>query len=72
MALLERVPVKVRELIRLLETNGWRHIRTNGSHRIFRHPDGRTTVISGKSSNDIRIGTYRAILRQTGMEEPKA
>jgi predicted RNA binding protein YcfA (HicA-like mRNA interferase family) len=66
------VPLKVRELIWLLETNGWRHIRTNGSHRIFRHPDGRTTVISGKFGNDVRVGVYRAILRQTGIEERKS
>jgi predicted RNA binding protein YcfA (HicA-like mRNA interferase family) len=71
-ALLERVPVKIRELIRLLETNGWRHARTSGSHRIFRRPDGRTTVVSGKLGNDVRIGTYRAILKDAGLEEAKS
>jgi predicted RNA binding protein YcfA (HicA-like mRNA interferase family) len=30
--------VKVRDLIRLLESNGWRLKATRGSHRQFLHP----------------------------------
>ena len=29
------------EIIRVLEANGWRHVRTNGDHRVFRSTDGR-------------------------------
>jgi predicted RNA binding protein YcfA (HicA-like mRNA interferase family) len=65
----ERMPLKVREVIRRLQAAGWRHIRTAGDHRIFRSGDGRTTVISGKLGDDVRPGTYRAILRQTGIED---
>ena len=33
------MPLKVREVIRLLERNGWKEIRAKGSHRHFKHPD---------------------------------
>jgi len=63
------VPVKVRDLIRTLENAGWRHIRTSGDHRVFKNPEGRITVVSGKPGNDVRPGTYRAVLRQTSIKE---
>lgn len=61
--------LKVRDVIKALERAGWRHVRTTGDHRVFRGSDGRITVVSGKLSDDVRPGTYRAILRQTGIEE---
>jgi predicted RNA binding protein YcfA (HicA-like mRNA interferase family) len=30
--------VKVREVIRLLEADGWTLVTTTGSHRQFKHP----------------------------------
>ena len=38
--------MKVRDLIRLIENDGWRHIRTRGSHRQYKHAvkKGRVTV----------------------------
>ena len=65
------VPLKVREVIKLLEQNGWRLMRTRGDHRVFRNEEGKTTVLSGNSGDDMRPGTYRAILRQTGIKELK-
>ncbi len=56
-------------MIRILEKAGWRHVRTSGDHRVFQSADGRITVVSGKSGEDVRIGTYRAILKQAGIEE---
>lgn len=63
------MPRKVREVIRLIEESGWRLVRTRGDHRIYRSPDGRTTVISGNLGDDVRPGTFRAILRQTGIKD---
>jgi predicted RNA binding protein YcfA (HicA-like mRNA interferase family) len=63
------VPRKVREIIKQLENAGWVHVRTKGDHRVFRHSDGRITVVSGKLGDDIRPGTYRAILKQTKIME---
>ena len=64
------LPLKVREMITILEKAGWRHVRTSGDHRVLRSADGRITVVSGKLGDDVRPGSYRAILRQTGVEEP--
>jgi predicted RNA binding protein YcfA (HicA-like mRNA interferase family) len=63
------VPLKIREVIQKLEEAGWTHIRTKGDHRVFRHPDGRITVVSGRLGDDVRPGTYKAILRQARIEE---
>jgi predicted RNA binding protein YcfA (HicA-like mRNA interferase family) len=36
--------MKVRDLIRLIEDDGWRHVRTRGSHRQFNHAAKRGVV----------------------------
>lgn len=61
--------VKVRDLIKTLEKAGWKHVRTSGDHRVFKNADGRITVVSGRLGDDVRPGTYRAVLRQTGIKE---
>jgi len=63
------VPLKIRDVIKALERHDWRHVRTTGDHRVYRSPEGRITVVSGKLGDDVRPGTWRAILRQTGIEE---
>jgi predicted RNA binding protein YcfA (HicA-like mRNA interferase family) len=63
------VPMKVREMLRLLEDDGWHLVTTVGSHRQFKHPTkvGRVTV-PGKLGKDLPIGTERSILRQAGLD----
>jgi len=68
-AILISVPFKVREVIKELEKAGWAHVRTKGDHRVFRFSDGRITVVSGKLGDDVRPGTYKAILKQTKIKE---
>ena len=61
--------VKVRDLIYLLESAGWRLRRTRGSHRQFRHPEkGMIVTVPGQPGKDIPVGTLRAILRSAGLE----
>ena len=67
--ILVAVPLKVREVIRELERAGWLLVRTKGDHRVFRYPDGRIAVVSGRLGDDVRPGTYKAILRQTKIKE---
>jgi predicted RNA binding protein YcfA (HicA-like mRNA interferase family) len=43
---------KVRQLITELETAGFVHTSTHGSHRKFRHPAGITMILSGRSGAD--------------------
>ena len=61
---------KVREAIRLIEQDGWRLVRTKGSHRQYRHPVKPGTVtIAGKPSDDLPSGTWNSILKQSQVEE---
>jgi predicted RNA binding protein YcfA (HicA-like mRNA interferase family) len=64
------MPVKVRDIIRALEDDGWYLISTRGSHRQFKHPakPGRVTV-AGKPSDDLAPGTLNSILKQSGLKE---
>jgi predicted RNA binding protein YcfA (HicA-like mRNA interferase family) len=62
------MPIKVREMIALLEADGWYPIRTRGSHRHFRHPTKPgTATIAGKPSDTLPPGTERSILKQAGI-----
>jgi predicted RNA binding protein YcfA (HicA-like mRNA interferase family) len=64
--------VKVRELIRLLEHDGWYLARTKGSHRQYRHSIKPGTVtVSGKLGADIPIGTLRSALKQADLLDHK-
>ena len=59
---------KVRDAIRLIERDGWRLVRTRGSHRVFKHPDKRgIVVIAGKPGVDMPQGTWHNVLKQAGL-----
>ena len=61
--------MKVREVIRLLEQDGWRHVRTSGSHRQFRHNvKSGTVTVAGKLGVEVPIGTLNSILKQSGLK----
>lgn len=62
--------MKVRDIIRLLEEDGWRMVARRGSHRQFKHPikPGRVTV-AGKPGDDVPPGTLNNILRQARLKE---
>jgi len=62
--------LKVKELIRLLQEEGWELKRTRGSHRQFKHPKKPGTVtVAGKASLDIPPGTLNAILKQASLKK---
>ena len=61
--------MKVRDLIKQLEADGWRHVRTKGSHRQFRHSVKPGTItVAGKASVDVPIGTLNSILKGAGLK----
>jgi predicted RNA binding protein YcfA (HicA-like mRNA interferase family) len=64
--------VKVREVIRLLERDGWVRLVTRGSHRQFKHPNkpGRVTV-SGNLGDDMPRGTFASVRPQAGLKGNK-
>jgi CRISPR-associated endonuclease/helicase Cas3 len=57
--------MKVRDVIRLLASDGWVQVAPKGSHRQFKHPTkpGKVTV-PGNFSEGLPRGTYKSILRQ--------
>ncbi len=62
--------LKVREVISLLEDDGWFMVATRGSHRQYKNmvKTGRVTV-AGKFSDDVSPGTLNSILIQAGLKE---
>jgi predicted RNA binding protein YcfA (HicA-like mRNA interferase family) len=62
--------MKVRDVIRLLQQDGWRHVRTGGSHRQFQHlMKPGTVTVSGKLGRDIPPGTLHSILKSSGLNK---
>jgi predicted RNA binding protein YcfA (HicA-like mRNA interferase family) len=62
------VPRTVRDMIRLVERDGWMQVGQVGSHRQYRRPKkpGRVTI-AGKPSEDVYPKMERSILRQSGL-----
>jgi predicted RNA binding protein YcfA (HicA-like mRNA interferase family) len=63
--------VKYRDLIKLLESDGWYLERTTGSHMQFRHPTKPNTLTvsaGGKTGRDVPTGTLNSVLRQAGLK----
>jgi predicted RNA binding protein YcfA (HicA-like mRNA interferase family) len=64
--------VKVRQVIRLIEKDGWQFERQRGSHRIYRHPEKPGTVtVAGSRNKDLQPGTLGSIMWQAGMKGRK-
>ena len=61
--------MKVSEVLRMLQDDGWYLVSTKGSHRQFKHGSkpGRVTVPS-KQSDDLAPGTLNSILKQAGLK----
>lgn len=60
---------KVKEVISLLEENGWKKVRTRGDHHIFfKEGAKRPIVVPGNLNDDIKEGTYHSILRGAGLK----
>jgi predicted RNA binding protein YcfA (HicA-like mRNA interferase family) len=58
--------MKVKEIIKLIEMDGWYEVRQKGSHRQYKHPvkTGLVTVPVHRLSNDISINLQKSILKQ--------
>jgi predicted RNA binding protein YcfA (HicA-like mRNA interferase family) len=62
--------VKVRELIALIESEGWFQVRMKGSHRQFRQSSKAGTVtVAGKPGVDVPQGTLNSVLKQAGLKK---
>ena len=61
--------MKVRDIIKLIESDGWYLDRTRGSHRQYKHAGkpGLVTV-AGKPGDDLAPGTQNSILKQARLK----
>jgi predicted RNA binding protein YcfA (HicA-like mRNA interferase family) len=56
--------MNAKELIKLLEQNGWQEVRCRGSHHIFKHPEIPLSIpVAFHGSKDIPPGTLNKILK---------
>jgi len=61
--------VNVRELLGLLERDGWTVVRQHGSHRIYRHPTkAGQLVVPVHGSKELATGTLNSILKKAGLK----
>jgi len=62
--------MKVRDVLKMLDEDGWRLDWTRGSHRQFKHSTkpGLVTV-AGKPNDDLGPGTLNSILKQSGLKK---
>ena len=58
--------MKAKEVIKLLEEDGWYLSRQKGSHKQYKHKTkkGLVTVAAHKMSDDIATGTLNSIFKQ--------
>ncbi len=60
---------KVKDVISVLEGNGWQFVRMRGDHRIYyRKGARRPIVIPGNLNDDVKTGTLSSILREAGLK----
>ena len=63
------MPMKVREVIRLLEKHGWLEMRSRGSHRHFKHPNQAFVItVPGNDGKELAPGTLNVILKKAGLK----
>lgn len=62
--------MKIRDVIKLIEQDGWFVVAMRGSHRQFKHPtkSGRVTI-AGHPGDDISPGTFNSIRKQAQLGE---
>ena len=64
--------MKIRDIVKLVEADGWHQVGTRGSHRQYKHPakPGRVTI-AGHHGDDLAPGTLNSILKQAKLKEAR-
>jgi len=62
--------MKVRDVIKMIEADGWYLVTMKGDHRQYKHPtkSGRVTI-GGHSNHDLAPGTLNSILKQAQLKK---
>lgn len=63
--------MKIKDVIKLIEDDGWFLIRQKGSHRQYKHKfkKGLVTIAYHKLNDDIAKGTLLSVLKQAGISK---
>lgn len=60
--------MKVREIVAIIEADGWRLVRIRGSHHHYKHPTKPGVVtVPGARNDDLAFGTVRSVYKQAGL-----
>lgn len=64
--------MKIRDVIKLIEEDGWYLVATKGSHRQYKHPTkpGRVTI-AGHPNDDLAPGTLNSVFKQAQLERSR-
>ena len=57
-----------KEVCKFLEKEGFVALRQKGSHRFYKHEDGRTTVVPIHANKTVSRGLLRGILKEIKMD----
>jgi predicted RNA binding protein YcfA (HicA-like mRNA interferase family) len=58
-------------MLRFLKHLGFEQVRQRGSHKFFRHPDGRTATVPVHKGEELGRGIIRSILRDIDVSPEK-
>ena len=60
--------MKPKELMRILEKEGWHVSRIEGSHHMMKNPDSQELIVVPLHNTDIKPGILNKILKQAGLK----
>ncbi|HJB59353.1 MAG TPA: type II toxin-antitoxin system HicA family toxin [Candidatus Faecalibacterium faecipullorum] len=62
------MPMTPKEIVRLLQENGFVYVSSSGSHRKYRNPATGRIVIVPFHAKDLKPGTEKNILKMAGLK----
>ncbi len=63
--------MKARDIIKIIESDGWYMVRQKGSHKQYKHPlkKGLVTIAAHKMTDEIAPGTLNSIYKQAQIDK---
>ena len=62
--------MKVRDVLKMMEEDGWFVVRTRGSHQQYKHPTKTGLVtLPGRPGDDLAPGTLNSIIKQASLKQ---
>ena len=62
------MPMTPKEIVKLLQANGFVYVSSTGSHRKYRNPPTGKTVIVTFPAKALKPGTEKSILKMAGLK----